>query len=228
MDNVLAGLGLSIAAYLIGLWVHRHSGRKSYVHPVAVGSLIVVALLLWLGTAATEQYLEHNTILLELLVVAVVAFSVPLVDNMRTVLRELDRLVLAVTLIALLIAASTVALGYVAQLDAPIISAMGLRSVTTPIAIVIAEKNAISVDLTMFTVFVAGLFGVLTAERLLAWIRITDERMVGLVLGITSHAFGIARAIEISSIAAAYATVGMIFTGMLYAFVVPWVLRLVM
>jgi putative effector of murein hydrolase len=228
MDNVLAGLGLSIAAYLIGLWVHRHSGRKSYVHPVAVGSLIVVALLLWLGTAATEQYLEHNTILLELLIVAVVAFSVPLVDNVRTVLRELDRLVLAVTLIALLIAASTVALGYVARLDAPMISAMSLRSVTTPIAIVIAEKNAISVDLTMFTVFVAGLFGVLTAERLLAWIRITDERMVGLVLGITSHAFGIARAIEISSIAAAYATVGMIFTGMLYAFVVPWVLRLAM
>ncbi len=228
MENLLAGLGLSIAAFLAGLWVHRHSGRKSYVHPVAVGSLIVVVLLIWLGDAATELYLEHNTILLELLIVAVVAFSVPLVDNMRTVLRELGRLMLAVTLIALLIAGSTVALGYIARLDAGTVSAMGLRSVTTPIAIVIAEKNAISVDLTMFTVFVAGLFGVLTAERLLAWIRITDERMVGLVLGITSHAFGIARAIEISSIAAAYATVGMIFTGMLYAFVVPWVLRLAM
>jgi putative effector of murein hydrolase len=46
------------------------------------------------------------------------------------------------------------------------------------------------------------------------------------MLGITCHTFGVVRALEIGPLAAAYATVGMIVVGLLYAFAVPWVLLL--
>ena len=223
--SALTALGLSVLTYLAGLWIQRRTGNKPYMHPVVLAMLLVVLALAWLGEPYTEDYLRHNAIMLDLLMVAVVAFAVPLVDNLRLVLRDLARLTAVVLLAAVFIAGSTVALCLAAGIDREAIAAFSFRSVTNPIAIAIAEQNRVSVDIAMFGVFVTGLVGVLTAEPLLRAVRITDPRHVGLVLGITSPAFGIARALEFSSLAAAYATMGMILTGLLYAFAVPWLLR---
>ena len=227
MSGALSALGLSLLAYLAGLWIQRHTGNKPYMHPVILAILLVAFVLALLDESATDAYLEHNMLLLDLLMVAVVAFSVPLVDNMRLVLREFARLLAVVALAAIFIAGSTIALCYAFGIDAAAMAAFSFRSVTNPIAIAIAEQNALSVDLAMLGVSITGVVGILTAEHILAALRITDPRHVGLVLGITSHAFGIARALEISSLAAAYATVGMIVSGLLYAFAVPWLLRFV-
>lgn len=230
MDSVFSGplpaLGLSVLAYLLGLWLQRCTGMKPYMHPVVLGMLIVVAVLLLAPPAVTDDYLTHNAVLLDLLLAGVVAFSLPLVENIRLVLRDLGRLLLIVLLAALFIAPSTIALCYAFGIDRAMTAAFSFRSVTNPIAIAIAEQNALSVDVAMLGVFITGLVGVLLTEPLLRSLRITDPRHVGLALGITCHAFGIARALDISSVAAAYATVGMICTGLLYAFTVPWMLAL--
>ena len=55
--------------------------------------------------------------------------------------------------------------------------------------------------------------------------RVRDERAVGLALGCTSHGIGVARAMEISPAAGAYASLGMSGTAMLGALVMPFVLR---
>jgi putative effector of murein hydrolase len=201
-------------------------GSKPYMHPIVLAMAAVVLVLALLPPGATEDYLAHNELLLDLLMVAVVAFAVPLVDNVRTVLRDLLRVCAVVLVAGAFITVSTVALCYVAGVDADAIAAFSLRSVTNPIAIAVSEQNAISVDLAMLGVFVTGLVNVVAVEPILHRMRITDQRHVGLVLGITAHALGIARALEIGSLAAAYATVGMITTGLMFAFATPWLLRL--
>jgi Putative effector of murein hydrolase len=172
--SALTALGLSVLTYLAGLWIQRRTGNKPYMHPVVLAMLLVVLALAWLGEPYTEDYLRHNAIMLDLLMVAVVAFAVPLVDNLRLVLRDLARLTAVVLLAAVFIAGSTVALCLAAGIDREAIAAFSFRSVTNPIAIAIAEQNRVSVDIAMFGVFVTGLVGVLTAEPLLRAVRITD------------------------------------------------------
>ena len=224
--SVLAALALSVLGYVAGVWLQRRTGSKPYMQPILLRMFVVVAVLALLDAPATEDYLAHNGLLLDLLMVAVVAFAIPLVDNVRVVLRDLIGLAFVVLAAGAFIASSTLALCYVAGIDAASIAAFSLRSVTNPIAIAVAEQNAISVDLAMLGVFITGFVSVVVVEPILHRMGITDPRHLGLVLGITAHALGIARALEISSLAAAYATVGMICTGLLYAFAIPSLVRL--
>lgn len=224
--SVLAAIALSLLGHVCGTWVQRRFGSKPYMQSIVLAMVVVVIILAFMDRRATDDYLAHNQLLLDLLMVSVVAFAVPLVDNVRAVLRELLRICATVVVAGTFIAGTTVALCYAAGIDADAIAAFSLRSVTNPIAIAVAEQNAISVELAMLGVFIAGLVNVVAAEPILHRMRITDPRHVGLVLGITAHALGIARALEISSLAAAYATVGMLFTGLLFAFAVPSLLRL--
>jgi len=94
-------------------------------------------------------------------------------------------------------------------------------------AAVIAEANGISVELAMLGVFITGTVGIVVADKILVWFGVKDERRVGLVLGITCHTFGVVRALERSDLSAAYATIGMILTGLIYAFAVPFVLTFI-
>src|SRR5690606_27213444 len=154
--SVLAALALSVLGYVAGVWLQRRTGSKPYMQPILLGMFVVVAVLALLDAPATEDYLAHNGLLLDLLMVAVVAFAIPLVDNVRVVLRDLIGLAFVVLAAGAFIASSTLALCYVAGIDAASIAAFSLRSVTNPIAIAVAEQNAISVDLAMLGVFITG------------------------------------------------------------------------
>src|SRR5690606_2404292 len=203
-------LALSVLGYVAGVWVQRRTGSKPYMQPILLAMFLLVAILALLPDSATEDYLAHSTVLVDLLMVAVVAFAVPLVDNVRMVLRELLRIAAVIVLAGAFMAGSTLALCYALGIGPESLAAFTLRFVTNPIAIAVAEQNAVSVDLAMLGVFITGLVGVVAVEPILHRMRITDPRHVGLVLGITAHALGIARALEINSLAAAYATVGML------------------
>ena len=227
--NPLPAIALTLGAYLLGVFVNRAAGGSSLIHPVVVAMAVVLAFLGALrafGHPLADAYLEGNAFLVECLMVGIVAFCVPLIDNARQMLRDLVSTIVSTAASAIAIGTTTIAICLLFGLDEGAVSAAGLRSVTTPMAVAIAEANAISIELAMLGVFVTGVLGVVIGQKLLEWVGVTDERHVGLMFGITCHAFGVIRALEISTLAAAYATVGMIVTGVLYAFCVPWVIVL--
>ena len=229
MNTLLPALVLSAAAYLLGVFVHRRAANSPLLHPVVIAMFLVVAVLSALkafGHPFADVYLEQNELLLECLFVGIVAFALPLVDNARRLTRDLAGILATVVLSGLTLGATTVGLCLVLGFNPDVAAALSLRTVTNPMAVVIAAANGLSVDIAMLGVFITGVVGVIFGERMLNLTGVTDARHAGLMLGITCHTFGIVRALEISPLAAAYATVGMIMTGLLYAFAVPWVLVL--
>lgn len=229
MSAVVPALALSVAAYLLGAFVHRRAASSPLLHPVAIAMFAVVAVLAALaafGHPVADEYFEHNTLLIECLMVSIVAFALPLIDNARQLSRDLVGILGAVAVSGLMLGVTTVALCILFGMEAGVTAALGIRTVTNPMTVVIAEANGLSVDIAMLGVFITGIVGVIVGERLLAFVGVTDPRQVGLMLGTTCHTFGIVRALEIGPLAAAYATVGMIVVGLLYAFTVPWVLLL--
>lgn len=227
MSLLIPALGLSIGAYLFGLSVYRRVGNSPFLHPVAVAMVAVVlvlALLRTVGHPLAGAYVEQNRVLLDALLVAIVAFAVPLIDNARQLMRDLVGIVAACVLSAVLAGVCTFAVCRAAGLSPEVAGAIGLRNVTNPMAIVIAQANGFSVEIAMLAVFVTGVAGVVFGEKILSFLGVRGPRQVGLVLGIMSHTFGVVRALEISPLAAAYASLAMIVTGLLHAFAVPWVL----
>ena len=71
-----------------------------------------------------------------------------------------------------------------------------------------------------------GIFGAAFGPAILKLAGIEDERAAGFALGVASHAIGTARAFQISEVAGAFASLGMILNALLTIALVPLVLAL--
>ncbi|MDC0116205.1 LrgB family protein [Octadecabacter sp.] len=127
-----------------------------------------------------------------------------------------------------LIIFGALALGMMAGLDADYIRPLATKSVSAPIAIEIAEKTGAATPLKILAVFSTGHPGAVFGPGILRLLQIKHDALQGLILGVTSHAFGVASATEIGPRATAFATIGMGLMGCFVALVVPFMLTLLL
>lgn len=224
LSSSLGLLALTLMAFGAGTFLHNRSGKKALLQPVLIATLVVVLVLLACGLPY-ERYAEGTRPLHSLLGPAIVALAVPLHDNLLKARAVLWPMLAAILLGAMAVTGSALWLGWALRLEAPMIGALATKSVTAPIALSIAAKIGGSAPLTVLGVFVTGLLGAILTPALLRRLRTDDPRVQGLVLGMTSHAFGIARAVELGSEAVAFATLGMGLMGCLSALVIPLLWR---
>lgn len=71
------------------------------------------------------------------------------------------------------------------------------KSVTTPIAVGIAQSHGGVVPITVVAVIITGIMGSILAPSLIKLLKIDDEMCVGLAIGACSHAVGTSKAIEL-------------------------------
>ena len=198
--------------------------RFPLLHPGFTGILTVTTILELTGRHY-EQYYAATGWINWLLGPAVVAMAVPIFQLRRTVRASVGTLA-AVLPFGLGVAVSSMVLGVAALHRAwPVVAGGALKSITSPVAYRLAVDAGVSVDAAMAGVLIAGMLGATVGPTVLHWLRIHDERAVGLALGCTSHGIGVARATEIGPTAGAYASLGMSGTAMLGAVVMPFALR---
>ena len=224
-SSSLGLVALTIAAYSAGNWLYLRSGKLPVLQPVMIATIALVALLLSTGLPYS-QYFNATSMLHSLLGPAVVALAVPLYENVHKARAVLLPIVLATLLGGLAVTGSALLLGHVFGLSPLMERALSTKSVTTPIALSVADKIGGSVPLTILGVFVTGLAGVTLTPFLLKAIGVDSPAVKGFTLGVTSHTFGITRAVEFGSEAVAFATLGMALMGCASAILVPAISRL--
>ena len=198
--------------------------RVPVLHPGLMGIFGVVVLLELTGHAYADYWNETSWINW-LLGPAVVAMAVP-IYQLRTLVRANLRTLLTVVAGSLVIGIVSVG-GILFLLHAPkdVVAAGTLKSVTSPVAHVLAVDAGASDPAAMAGVMLAGMLGASVGPLVLRLLRVRDERAVGLAMGCVSHGIGVGRAMEISTVAGAFASLGMSSTAMLGAVVLPYVLR---
>ncbi len=93
-------------------------------------------------------------------------------------------------------------------------------------AVEIAQGLGGTTALTAVGVIFTGVIGAVFGPNLLRCAGVKDERAMGLALGVASHAIGTARAFEISEVAGAFASLGMILNALLAIALAPMALSL--
>jgi putative effector of murein hydrolase len=213
-------VGLSVIGFVVGMWVYRRSGGNPFLHPLMVGTPLVAGLL-YLINMDFAAYYGGNGILNWLLGPTTVALAVPLAKQMR----QLPPLLLTVGLTVLVggFFATACALGIASLLDADqlLILSLAAKSVTTPIAVGITEQIGGLVALIVMVVLLTGIVGILVAQTIFSYTKITDERWQGLILGISAHAIGTAKAFEQSARCGAFSTLGMGLNGIWTSIFLP-------
>jgi len=215
----------TLAAYLLGFTLFERAGRNPVVQPVAVAVVILVVVLLVSGTEY-DTYFEGAQFVHFLLGPATVALAVPLFAQWKRVRRSV--LPMAAALVAGSLTAVISAVGIAMMLGASRESVRSLapKSVTTPIAMGIAEKIGGLPSLTAVLVILTGIIGAMTATPLLNLLGLKDFAARGFAIGVASHGIGTARAFQVSELAGAFAGIAMGLNALATAVIVPLLVRL--
>lgn len=216
----LFALLLTLASYRFAVWLYRQSGRFLLCHPFLV-AMIPVSLALWLLDIPYREYLQDTALLQFLLGPATVALAWPLYRQLSAIRAIGSQVLVAVAVGGTLACLTAVGLGwwYGAPLD--VLGSVAPKSVTTPIALEIAQLIEGIPALAAGGVAVTGIVGVLAAPVVFRLFRITDDRVQGMTLGIVAHAIGTARAFEYGERAGAFSSLALGLTGLFTALALP-------
>ena len=103
------------------------------------------------------------------------------------------------------------------------------KSVTTPIAMGIAERIGGLPSLTAVLVIATGILGAISARFIYQALGIADHAVRGFAIGVASHGIGTARAFQVSEQAGAFSGLAMglnaLVTALLVPLVLPWLQR---
>ncbi|MGH1461394.1 MAG: LrgB family protein [Neptuniibacter sp.] len=213
-------LVITLAVYLVAVWLNKKAARTPFLHPVLVSLALIISMLQLLG-ANYQVYMEGGKYIHFLLGPAVVALAVPLYDHLATVKKLFIPLVLGSLVGAVVAAMSVILLGVWLGFDDVILLSLAPKSVTSPIAIAVAEKIGGFPSLAAGLVLITGAMGCLSAPLIYRVLKITDPSTKGFVLGVGAHAMGTAFAFEYGMVAGAFGGLAMGMTGTITAFILP-------
>lgn len=213
-------LTLTVAAYLVGDWLFRRSGCMPLLHPVFVAVALLIPLLKLAGVSYS-QYFEGARFIHLLLGPATVALAIPLFSNLARVRQILGPLSVALAVGGATAIASVVLIGKLFGLSTTVLLSFAPKSVTTPIAMALADKLGGNASLAAVAVVVTGVVGAMMIRYVLKPFRIKDDAVTGFALGLSSHGAGTAYAFEISAEAGAFSGLAMGLNGIFTSIALP-------
>lgn len=158
----LLWLIVTIATFIATSWFNRRIGGAPLLHPVLVSLSLIILFLLLTGTEY-ETYFEGAQFIHFLMGPATVALAVPLFDHLERVKKMLLPLLVACMAGAVTAAASAVLVARLMDAQVGTLLSLAPKSVTSPIAIGIAEKIGGYPSLASGLVLITGAIGCILA-----------------------------------------------------------------
>ena len=203
-----------------GLWLQKKTGWV-LCNPLLVAGVLIIALLAVFDIPLEKYNIGGDFIKLMLgPVTAVLALNI---YRQRKILREHFLPVLAGCLAGSVVSLlSVLALCQVFQMEDLLTASLLPKSVTTAIAVGIAESRGGIQGIAAAAVAMAGITGAVCAPLFAKWFRITDPVAEGLAIGACSHALGTTKAMEIGELQGAMSSIAIcvcgIFTSLIALF----------
>ncbi len=220
IDSV-AWLALVVVFYSAARWVQARLSGHSLANTVLMPAALLLVVFMMVPAARTS-FDRAGEILLWFLGPATVALAVPLYTHLERVRRVVLPAFTSLAIGSLTSIGVAVGAARLCSARVETLRSLAPKSVTTPIAMAIAETIGGVPSLAAVFVIVTGSVGALTASSVFDLLRIKDPRARGFALGVAAHGMGTARAFQIDATAGVFATVGMTLNGVLTAIVLPW------
>lgn len=222
----LLWLTATLLAYQGAYWIFKRCHEHPLTNPVLLAVLILAGILSATGIPY-QRYFEGAQFVHFLLGPATVALALPLYAQFRKVREMAIPVAIALLIGSLTAIISAMAVAHWLGGSLATVLSLAPKSVTTPIAMGIAEHVGGLPSLTAVLVVLTGILGAMIAPPLFHRLGIKDHAVQGLAMGLASHGLGTARAFQISEQAGAFSALAMGLNGILTALLVPLLLPLV-
>lgn len=219
-------LPLTLATY----FAIRHLAMKikfPLFNPLLISVIVIIPILLITNTPY-EQYFNGSKVLNDLMQPAVVALAFPLyeqIHQIRTHWKSILLICLAGSVSAM-ITGTFIALWL--GVDPEMAASILPKSVTTPIAMAIAESLDGIPAISAACVLLVGILGAVFGHLLLDMFKIKNAAARGLSIGSTAHALGTARCAEVDYQEGAYSSLALVVCGIITSLLAPLIFPLML
>ncbi len=212
-------LFITVTVYWVANVLRARTG-SFLCNPVVLSSATVIVYLKTVGIDY-ETYYEAAAFIDFWLKPAVVSLAVPLYLNWKKISSQWLPIIVSQAAGSVTGIVTGVYIAKWMGAGREVVLSLAAKSVTNPIAIEITRAIGGIPAITAATVILAGMMGQMVGFRLMSASTIKLPTSQGMSMGAASHAMGIAASLDRSRKLAAYASLGLIFNGVLTAALVP-------
>jgi predicted murein hydrolase (TIGR00659 family) len=216
----LLGLAATLVAWEIASVISRTFRGHVLANPMLISIVLLAGLLLATHTPY-RAYFEGGQYVQFLLGPATVALAVPMYANIQRIRRTAKAIVPAIMAGSVTAAVSAMLIAHWMGASRTVVLSLAPKSVTTPIAMGIAEQIGGSPSLAAVFVLVTGLTAVVIGPPLLALAGVRDWRARGLAGGTAGHGLATARLLLLNETAGAFGGLAIGLNGIFTALLVP-------
>jgi predicted murein hydrolase (TIGR00659 family) len=219
VHHPLFGFGVTLAGYQLALAAYEKT-RWVFLQPVLLSMLLLIGVLLAFGITY-QEYRQSTQLLTVFLGPATVALAVPLFLNLRRIRQLFWPTLLTLVFGGLFATLSVAALGWWFGTEHMVLMTLLPKSVTSPIAMLVAEQLGGVAALAAVFVLITGVLGAILGPELLRRCGVHHPAAQGMALGLTAHAVGTARALQEGEECGAFAALAMSLMGVATAVLLP-------
>lgn len=210
-----------MGTFLLGVWIYKRT-KITILQPLLISMVIIIPFLKATGIEYQTFY-QQTRFLNFMLGPSVVALGYVLYDQMEHIRGNVVSILTAVFVGSIVGIFSVMLIAKLFGADHLLMASLAPKSVTTPIAISLAEKNGGVPALAAAFVVICGLFGGLIGPILLRRLGIQSKIAKGLAMGSASHALGTVRALEMGALEGAISGLAIGIMGIMTALMIPLV-----
>ena len=219
------GAVLSIAAYSFGLWLKKKTGF-ALCNPLLVAAAVIIPVLL-AADLSYDEYMKGAQCISYLLTPATVCLAIPLYKQLALLKRNKAAVVCGIAAGVVANAATILVLCLLFKLEHVHYVTLLPKSITTAIGMGVSEEAGGIVTLTVVSIIITGVSGVILAEKLFQFLHLEEPVAKGLALGNAAHALGTSKALELGEIEGAMSSLAIAVAGLMTVVVVPLIGNLI-
>ena len=189
------GVALSVLAFWIGVKIQKKTGLV-VCNPLLIGVILVIGLLLALGIPY-ENYDQGGSLINLFLSPATACLAVAIYSKVQLLKENWLPILVGCVVGSLVSMGSILGLCRLFGLEEAMTASLLPKSVTTPIAVSVAQAHGGIPSITVVAVILTGILGSILAPLLIRLFRVKDPIAAGLAIGACSHAVGTSKALEL-------------------------------
>ncbi|EEO35762.1 putative TIGR00659 family protein [Fusobacterium mortiferum ATCC 9817] len=218
-NNPLFGVIISLIAFEIGKFIFNKT-KLAIFNPLLIATIIVMGFLNIFHITVVDYMLGGNLIVF-FLAPATVVLAIPLFQQIDLLKKHFIPIIGGGIVGAVVAILSVIILGKLLGIDHQLLVSFMPKSITTPIGIELSKMLGGIPSITVFAIIITGITGNVTAPFIYSIFRIKNPIAKGLGLGISSHAVGTSRAIEMGKVEGAMSALSIVIAGILTIILAP-------
>ncbi len=219
ITNPMFGICLSLAIYLAAVKFQK-TLKSDLLNPLLVASIVII-LILMLSDVSYDNFFIGGRFISMLIGPATVALAIPLYQNLELLKKHAKTILISISsgVIAHALCIGLFAVFF--KLNPEMIATYIPKSVTTAIAADVSSNLGGIRTLTICIVIVTGIFGAAIAPLINKIFKIHNPMAQGLALGVSAHAVGTSKAIELGPLQGTMSALALIVTGLITVILSP-------